>query len=81
MIPCKDCLVLAACRNRTCVNCSELYKWLKAHKDGYSLRNVHIYFPSACRIFLVDPRRVVILHVDNTHYGTQLAEGFKVVNL
>jgi hypothetical protein len=33
MIPCKDCLVLAACRHKEEVDCGKLYDWIGNHRD------------------------------------------------
>jgi hypothetical protein len=34
MIPCKECLVLAICRNKYVVNCSLLYDYIMSSKEG-----------------------------------------------
>jgi hypothetical protein len=33
MIPCKDCLVLAACRHKEKIECNEIYDWIDDYRD------------------------------------------------
>lgn len=57
MIPCEECLVLAACKNKRFMDCDRLYKWIDAEKKNKELMSTEMYRCFGCwsRVFLVSP--------------------------
>jgi len=45
MIPCKDCLVLAMCKNRSKLYCSSLHEWAMKTNPPNLLKDLKEYFP------------------------------------
>ena len=59
MIPCKECLILAICRNKDRIECSLLYKWL--NHGVYSVKDAEECFPSLM-YFHRSTKDIVSLH-------------------
>ena len=56
-IPCKECLVLAACRNRDYVDCDLLFKWFKVSRgNSYRMRELKRYFGGNSYVFSIELR-------------------------
>ena len=53
MIPCNECIVLAACKNRTSVDCDKLYDWVrKAKHQQQMMKEIKTLFSDVNMVYL-----------------------------